>query len=67
MIPREALERLARESGALLAELGVRPSDRGWIGRHAGTLASLDRADPPRRGLAVLLYRLARKAARTAR
>jgi len=67
MIAREALTRLARESGALLAELGVRPSDRGWIARHAATLSSLDRADPSRRGLAALLYRLARRAARTAR
>jgi hypothetical protein len=71
MMGREALARLARETGAMLAELGVRPSDRRWIARHAETLSSLDRADPPRRGLADLLYRLlyrlARRAARTAR
>ena len=67
MIGREALARLARESGAMLAELGVRTSDRRWIARHAETLASLERADPPRRGLSALLYRLARRAARTAR
>lgn len=67
MIAREVLTRLGRESGALLAQLGVRPSDRSWIDRHAETVASVGRIDPPRRGLADLLYRLTRRAARTAR
>lgn len=63
----EGLVLLARESGRLLGELGLRPLDEKWIGQHAETLASL--ASPgsrprPRRGL---LYRLARRAARTAR
>jgi hypothetical protein len=67
MIDREVLSRLARESGSLLAELGVRPGDRDWIRLHAETVGSLDRVSTPRRGLAGLLYRLARRAARTAR
>ena len=61
----EALFRLARESGGWLGELGVRPDDDGWIREHAETLASLFRAERPRR--AGWLYRLARRAARTAR
>lgn len=61
----EALLRLARESGAWLGELGVRPGDDRWILAHAQTLASLFRAQRPRR--AGWLYRLARRAARTAR
>jgi hypothetical protein len=67
MIAREVLLRLARETGALLAELGVRPADRAWINRHAETLASLERVERPRRGLTGALYRLARRAARIAR
>lgn len=61
--------RLARESGSLLGELGVRPDDRSWIELHAESIASL--AVPRRRRLAFFsrfrLYRLARRAARTAR
>ena len=62
----EILARLARESGRRLAELGVRPGDEKWIREHAATIASLATVGPPprRRGL---LYRLARRAARTAR
>lgn len=39
----QVLSRLARETGALLGELGVRPEDSGWIAEHAGTVASLVR------------------------
>ncbi|MGH9366756.1 MAG: hypothetical protein ACRD3M_03670 [Thermoanaerobaculia bacterium] len=67
MIDRETLSRLARETGALLGELGVRPSDRQWIRRHAGSVASLEAGGKRRRVLADLFYRLARRAARTAR
>ncbi len=63
--PQEALLRLARETGAWLGELGVRPDDDGWIRFQAETLESLVRPDRFRgRGW---LYRLARRAARTAR
>ncbi|PYQ68537.1 MAG: hypothetical protein DMF54_00225 [Acidobacteria bacterium] len=59
--------RLARESGAVLAELGVRPEDSGWIREHAESIASLaGRARPKRRGY-LSLFRFARKAARKAR
>jgi hypothetical protein len=62
---REVLRQLARESGRLLGELGVRPEDREWIAAHAETIASLaGGARASRRGW---LYRLARRAARTAR
>ena len=37
----KVLRDLARESGAALAELGVRPSDGKWIREHARTIASL--------------------------
>lgn len=67
MIPREVLGRLARESGSLLAELGVRPADRAWIDRHAETLASLERIERLGHGWSGALYRLARRAARMAR
>lgn len=63
--PQEALLRLARETGTWLGELGVRPEDDRWIRSHAETLESLVRPDRSRgRGW---LYRLARRAARTAR
>ena len=62
----EALSRLARESGRLLGELGVRPSDEEWIREHARTVASLGGGGVPRRRRG-FLYRLARRAARTAR
>ncbi len=61
----EPLVRLAAESGRLLGELGVRPEDHRWIAAHAETIAGLYRAGrPTRRGW---LYRLARRAASTAR
>lgn len=63
----EVLRQLARESGRALAELGVRPGDEGWIAEHAETIASLAGGKRPRRGKGSLLYRLARRAARTAR
>ena len=62
----EVLRRLARESGDLLAELGVQSADLRWIRTHAETMASL--AGRGRRpGLRDYLRRLARRAARTAR
>jgi hypothetical protein len=63
----DPLVRLARETGAALAELGVRSDDRAWIDAHAETIASLT---VPRRGgpgLLQRIYRRARRAARTAR
>jgi len=63
----EALRQLARESGRALAELGVRPGDERWIAEHAETIASLAGEKRPRRGKRSFLYRLARRAARTAR
>jgi hypothetical protein len=60
------LLRLARESGRLLGELGVRAGDDRWIREHAETIASLTR--PSRRaGFLGYLRRLARNAARKAR
>jgi hypothetical protein len=62
----EVLRRIARESGRFLGELGVRPADEQWIREHAETIASLRFAGrPPRREN--FFYRLARRAARTAR
>ena len=64
----EALSRLAAETGAALGDLGVRPEDDRWIRLHAETLASLFEAQRPRRaGWLGAVYRLARRAARTAR
>lgn len=60
------LLRLARESGRLLGELGVRAGDDRWIREHAETIASLTRRSR-RPGLLAYLRRLARKAARKAR
>ena len=62
----ETLVQLARESGKTLGELGVRPSDTRWIEEHASTLASLAGGVPLPKGRG-WLYRLARRAARTAR
>lgn len=59
--------RLARESGRILAELGVRDSDRAWLESHAATIASLGVAGRGGPGLLDRLYRWARRAARTAR
>jgi hypothetical protein len=67
VIDPEVLARLARETGADLAALGVRPSDDRWIARHAEAIASLARPEPRRAGLAGRLYRFARRAARAAR
>jgi hypothetical protein len=63
----ETLRRLGRETGEILGELGVIPSDREWIRRHAADVASL--TEPARRLPPIVerLYRFARKAARTAR
>jgi hypothetical protein len=62
----ETLRSLARESGRELADLGVRPQDEEWIREHADTIASLA-GRRRRRRLAGFFYRLARRAARTAR
>lgn len=60
------LLRLARESGRLLGELGVRAGDDRWIREQAETIASLTRRSR-RPGFLGYLRRLARKAARKAR
>lgn len=60
------LLRLARESGRLLGELGVRAGDDRWIHEHAETIASLTRRSR-RPGFLGYLHRLARNAARKAR
>jgi hypothetical protein len=62
----ESLRRLARESGRILGELGVRPEDSRWIREHAETIASLTRRARGG-GLLAYLRRLARSAAREAR
>lgn len=62
----EPLVRLARESGRVLGELGVRPDDTAWIREHAETIESLTRRTRRSR-LSVYLRRLARRAARKAR
>ncbi len=67
MIDREVLDRLAAETSRDLAELGVRPGDRGWIRLHAESIASLASPSRARPGFVERLYRLARRAARTAR
>ena len=56
----EALRDLARESGRVLAELGVRASDEKWIREHARTIASLEQTRAPR-GLARLFRRFRRR------
>lgn len=61
------LRRLAGESGRLLGELGVRPQDERWIRAQAQTITSLGSKERPRGPILRLLYRLARRAARTAR
>jgi hypothetical protein len=67
MIDRPTLSRLASETGAQLAEMGVRPSDRDWIRAHADTIASLGVVARPVGFLRGWIYRFARRAARTAR
>jgi hypothetical protein len=66
VIDPEVLKTLARETAGRLAELGVRATDEKWIREHAATLAGLARP-AARRRLPAWLYRLARRAARTAR
>jgi len=63
----EVLERLARESGRRLGELGVRPEDASWLRRHAATIASLTEDVAPSRRLTALLRRWARRAVRALR
>ncbi len=63
----EDLVRLARESGRLLAGMGVRAGDARWIQRHAETIASLEVPGRRRSRPARWLYRLARRAVRMAR
>ena len=68
--PPDPLTRLARESGRLLAELGVAAEDERWIRLHAESLAGLVAASPREtrgRRLLARLYRRAFRAARTAR
>lgn len=55
----EALRRLARESGRVLAELGVRVGDGDWIRQHGETVASLAGREGPPSG-ARRLWRLVR-------
>jgi len=62
----EDLRRLGRESGRMLAELGVQSEDFRWIRMHAETIASLA-GRTPRPRLSDYLLRWARRAARTAR
>lgn len=62
----EVLRRLARESGRLLGELGVRPEDSAWIRQHAETIESLTRREP-RPGLFARLRRLLVRVARKSR
>lgn len=62
----ELLRALAQESGRALGKLGVRPDDDRWIALHAATIASLFR-ESRSGGLRFFFYRLARRAARTAR
>jgi hypothetical protein len=67
----ETLRQLSREDGRALAEIGVRPGDERWIAEHAGTIASLaggkGLGSRKRSGFFSVVYRLARRAARTAR
>ena len=66
----DPIVRLARETGRLLAEVGVRPEDSRWVLSHAETVARLLvplRRRPRLAALAARLYRFARSAARTAR
>ena len=65
IVDRDALLRLARESGRQLGELGVRPDDARWIRMHAETVASL--AGRRRASPLDYFWRIARRAARRAR
>ncbi len=64
-VAREDLLRLARESGTILGELGVRPEDARWIRAHAETVASL--VGGPRTNPLAYVWRIARRAARRVR
>lgn len=70
-VEEETLSRLAAETGAALGDLGVRADDERWIRAHAATLESLFEARRPGRAAWLrpfgAIYRLARRAARTAR
>jgi hypothetical protein len=61
----DAWIQLARESGRILGELGVREEDARWIRKHAESIASLARRARP--NLLGYFSRPARKAARKAR
>jgi hypothetical protein len=65
--PDDVLVRLARESGRLLGELGVRPEDGKWIRAHAETIAGLAGERVVRRRIYEVFARWARRAARAAR
>ena len=54
-------ERLARENGRLLGELGVRPEDEKWIRAQAETIAGLAGLHRPESRLLERLARLARR------
>ena len=62
----EVLERLARESGRRLGELGVRPEDERWIRKHPVAIASLTEGMPSKGRFGGLLRRLARRIVRAA-
>lgn len=62
----EVLRQLARESGRLLGELGVRPEDSGWIRAQAESIESLTRCER-RPGIFARLRRLIVRAARKGR
>lgn len=67
MKPDDVLVRLARESGRLMGELGVRPQDGKWIRAHAETIADLAGERVPKRRIYEIFARWARRAARAAR
>jgi hypothetical protein len=66
-VPEDDFGRLARESGRLLGELGVRRADEKWIRAQAETIAGLAGARPRNRRLYDVFVRWARRAARAAR
>lgn len=65
--PEDDFGRLARESGRLLGELGVRREDEKWIRAYAETIADLAGARPARRLFYDVFVRWARRAVRAAR
>ena len=64
--PDDPLRRLARERGALLAEIGVLADDDAWIRREADAVASLV-VEQRRRRYPRRLERLWRRLARATR